>query len=211
VSAALPVRIGRCAAILAITSLLVPAIARARSPQDSDRTVTVRESIPFPTLRRPSSQLRNGSSRTVQAGRNGEKEVVYKSVADRREKISETLIRKPITEIVDEGRRASLPSRGYFSGRKIVTMSATTYDPYNCGGSGTGKTATGLQACYGVVAVDPHFIPLGTKLFIEGYGYAIAADTGGAIKGNRIDLCVDTKHDASGIKNMKAVKVHILD
>jgi len=114
-------------------------------------------------------------------------------------------------EIIEEGRQVSLPSRGYFSGRRMVTMVATTYDPYNCGGSGSGRTFTGLKGGYGVVAVDPHFVPLGTRLFIEGYGYAVAADTGGAIKGNRIDLGIDSQHDAKGVQNMKAVRVHILD
>ncbi len=55
-----------------------------------------------------------------------------------------------------------------------------------------GKTATGLQARKGIVAVDPSVIPLGTKLYIEGYGEAQAADIGSSIKGNRIDLCFDS-------------------
>jgi len=55
-----------------------------------------------------------------------------------------------------------------------------------------GKTATGLRARKGIVAVDPSVIPLGTKLYIEGYGEAQAADIGSSIKGNRIDLCFDS-------------------
>lgn len=56
-------------------------------------------------------------------------------------------------------------------------------------------TATGARATRGVVAVDPDVIPLGTRLYIPGYGYATAADTGGAIKGDRIDLCFDTRSE----------------
>jgi len=199
------------------SSRSVPAPNTVEKTQPEVKTVTQREPIPYSTLRKATSQLRSGTSRTVQNGTNGEKETVYRiyyksdNVELRREIVSTRILKHSTPEIVEEGRQASLPSRGYFSGRRVVTMSATTYDPYHCGGSGSGRTAAGLQGGYGVVAVDPAFIPLGTRLYIEGYGYAVAADTGGAIKGNRIDLGIDSKHDASGIKNMKAVRVQILD
>jgi 3D (Asp-Asp-Asp) domain-containing protein len=181
------------------------------------RNVVQREPIPYSTLRKPTSQLRSGTSRTVRNGVNGEKEVIYRvtyrtdGVELRSEVVSTRIIKKPIPEIVQVGRARMLASRGYFSGRRVVLMVATTYDPFNCGSpSSHGRTRTGLMGGYGVVAVDPRFIPLGTRLYIEGYGYAVAADTGGAIKGNRIDLCIDSKHDVH-IKDWHRVRVHILD
>jgi len=216
-------------AVLAITPKLLGApqdtdsnrsankAVQAEKTSPSVKSITQSEPIPYPTLRKATSQLRSGTSRTVQNGVNGEKQIVYRvyfktdGVELRREIVSTRIVKHSVPEIVEEGRQDSLPSRGYFSGRRVVIMSATVYDPYHCGGSGSGRTAAGLQGGYGVVAVDPKFVPLGTRLFIEGYGYAVAADTGGAIKGNRIDLGIDSKHDASSIKNMKAVRVHILD
>jgi 3D (Asp-Asp-Asp) domain-containing protein len=59
-----------------------------------------------------------------------------------------------------------------------------------------GITASGTIVSRGTVSVDPRIIPLGTKLYVEGYGHAYALDTGGAIKGNRIDLYVETKKEA---------------
>jgi 3D (Asp-Asp-Asp) domain-containing protein len=70
-----------------------------------------------------------------------------------------------------------------------LTMWATAYDAH-CSGC-NGLTATGQKTGYGVVAVDPNIIPLGTKLYIPGYGQAVAGDTGGSIKGNKIDLGFD--------------------
>jgi uncharacterized protein YabE (DUF348 family) len=60
----------------------------------------------------------------------------------------------------------------------------------------TGYTATGVRAGYGIAAVDPAVIPLGTRLYIPGYGFAVAADVGGAIVGDRIDLCYDDAQQA---------------
>lgn len=90
-------------------------------------------------------------------------------------------------------------------------MEATGYSP---GRRSTwphtdGTTALGMPAGYGIAAVDHSYIPLGTLLYVEGYGYALAADTGGAIHGNRIDLCFNSRKDALhyGRKN---VRVHIV-
>ena len=71
-------------------------------------------------------------------------------------------------------------------------MVATAYFSGGGGLSGNGITAIGFRAKKGIVAVDPRVIPLGTKLYIPGYGEALAADTGGWIKGNRIDLAFES-------------------
>lgn len=71
-------------------------------------------------------------------------------------------------------------------------MESTAYSPYE----GGPYTATGEYVRRGIAAVDPNTIPLGTKLYVEGYGHAVAADVGGAIKGNRIDLAFDSYQEA---------------
>lgn len=101
-------------------------------------------------------------------------------------------------------------SRGSSSG-KVITMVATGYDnswksnyPYY------GQPSyTGLPLQRGVVATDPNVIPMGTRLYVAGYGEAIAADQGGAIKGNRIDLYFDSHQEAMNW-GIKTVKVTIL-
>ena len=75
---------------------------------------------------------------------------------------------------------------------------------------GNGKyTATGSRLRKGLVSVDPKLIPLGTRLYIEGYGYAVADDVGGAIKGHRIDLAFDSRAEALQF-GRQSVKVYIL-
>ena len=85
-------------------------------------------------------------------------------------------------------------SRGMTRYSDALYMEATAYLPSDGGGSGI--TASGIPATYGVAAVDPSVIPLGTRLYIPGYGEAIAADTGGAIVGHKIDLCMESYGEA---------------
>jgi 3D (Asp-Asp-Asp) domain-containing protein len=97
-----------------------------------------------------------------------------------------------------------------FNYSNVYTMNASAYAPVvACCGKDDGITASGMRAGYGVVAVDPNYIKLGTKLYVEGYGYAIAADTGGAIKGYKIDLCYNTYNEAVNY-GRKNVQVYIL-
>ncbi|HKX17888.1 MAG TPA: 3D domain-containing protein [bacterium] len=123
-----------------------------------------------------------------------------------------TMLRPPVTEVVAVGTRAMIASRGDFAGHEYMMLEATAYysGPNNYGGGIGPRTAIGLLAQRGVVAVDPSVIPLGSHLFIEGYGYAIAGDTGGAIQGMRIDLCFNTYDDAINF-GRRTVKVYILD
>ena len=87
-------------------------------------------------------------------------------------------------------------------------MEATAYLPTD--GDGNGITASGMLAERGVVAVDTDVIPLGTRLYIPGYGMAIAGDTGGAIYGERIDLCMESYGEAMEF-GRRWVKVYVLE
>jgi 3D (Asp-Asp-Asp) domain-containing protein len=92
--------------------------------------------------------------------------------------------------------------------RRVVNMEASAYtteDP----GNGS-YTYRGNQLRKGLVAVDPNVIPLGARLYIEGYGYAIADDTGGYIRGNRIDLAYESRGEALQF-GRRTVSVYILD
>ncbi len=98
------------------------------------------------------------------------------------------------------------------SAGKTITVSATAYTA-NCNGcSGTTATGVNLKANPDakVIAVDPNVIPLGSKVYVEGYGYATASDTGGAIKGNKIDVFIPS-HDAAMSWGRKTVKVQVLN
>ena len=167
------------------------------------------EPIPNPTLREGNSEKSDGTKSV--AGINKD----VKSVP----KVKAAPVKKPVnrstrrnTEKLKFAKRGSNPTRGYFSVRRINSMSATAYtaDPAENGGNTSGRTAIGLKIGHGVVAVDPRIIPLGTRLFVEGYGHAVAADVGGAIKGHRIDLGYDSKRKMRKFGRRK-VNVHILD
>ena len=98
--------------------------------------------------------------------------------------------------------------------QKYFLMTATGYCPCElcCSPWNNGLTYTGAKAGRGCVAIDPkaRILKMGQKLYIEGYGYGVANDIGGAIKGWEIDLCFDTHREALEW-GRKLVKVYILE
>lgn len=97
-------------------------------------------------------------------------------------------------------------------GGKEFYANASAYTAYCTGCSGTTATGINLRANPNMklIAVDPRVIPLGSKVWVEGYGYAIAGDTGGAIKGNRIDLHMPTKEAAYQF-GRRQVKIKVIN
>ncbi|MBU5466013.1 LysM peptidoglycan-binding domain-containing protein [Virgibacillus sp. MSJ-26] len=95
---------------------------------------------------------------------------------------------------------------------KTISVSATAYTAKCDGCSGVTSTGVDLNANPNakVIAVDPSVIPLGSEVYVEGYGYATAADVGGAIKGNKIDVHVPTKGEATSW-GVRTVNVTIVE
>jgi 3D (Asp-Asp-Asp) domain-containing protein len=125
--------------------------------------------------------------------------------------LAEAVVRQPITKVVAVGTKPLIATQGPYTGKEIMYLEATAYypGPNNFGGGVGPKTAIGLMAKHGVVAVDPSVIKLGSRVYIDGYGEAVAGDTGGAIQGSRIDLCFDTYEEAMQF-GRRTIKVYIL-
>lgn len=164
------------------------------------REVTTYEKVEKSIEYRDTKELAKGTERVIQEGSDGLVEVVSEEtyvggvLTDSKE-ISRRVVTEPVNAIVERGTTSMVSTPvGDFKYDKALTVVATGYTQYDEGCDST--TATGTAAVRGVVAVDPSVIPLGTKLYIPGYGIASAEDTGGAINGNRIDLCYNSVNEA---------------
>lgn len=176
------------------------------------KLVVQNEPIGFKTITKFNPYSRGGRV-VLQKGVRGEKQVTYLVTYKDGVKVDckvekAVVIRQPQHEVVSISRGVLLSSRGLSISRSL-RMQATAYAPFRCGGSRSGRTACGFPAGKGIVAVDPRIIPLGTRLYVEGYGYCLAGDVGGAIKGNRIDLGFDTHREAVRF-GRRYVTVHVL-
>ncbi|THE10646.1 LysM peptidoglycan-binding domain-containing protein [Bacillus timonensis] len=124
----------------------------------------------------------------------------------------ETTATAPTTETANTSTAASPATETSKTSSKEFLMEATAYTA-TCEGC-SGITSTGINLLENpnakVISVDPSIIPLGSKVYVEGYGEAIAGDTGGAIKGNKIDVFIPSKQEAIHF-GRKQVKVTILD
>ncbi|WP_461207138.1 3D domain-containing protein [Clostridium sp. DL1XJH146] len=168
-----------------------------------------------------------GTKTVVQEGKLGEREIKTEVVLENGEEvsravISDEVVKEPTKEIVAVGTlgKLTLSRGGDITYKEQFTMRATAYSlSYADTGKtsdspGWGITYSGMHVVrdpsgYSTVAVDPNVIPLGSKLYVEGYGYAIAADIGGAIKGNDIDLYFNTTNESNAY-GVKYIKVYLL-
>jgi 3D (Asp-Asp-Asp) domain-containing protein len=180
-------------------------------------TKTQQTSLPYQTEYRFSPALRPGESKVIQEGENGiserETKIWYRDGQDyKRERGGTKVTKPPVNRVVIVGSSSALASRGDVRVRKVLELVATAYspDPRDNGYGNKGLTSTGLRVGYGIVAIDPRVIPYGTRLYVEGYGFAVAADCGSAIKGYRIDLAYDS-YERAKMYGRKKVKVFILE
>ncbi len=174
--------------------------------------------VPFKTLRREDMTLDLGKTRTTQEGQPGRVArlllVTYEAGREvSHQELSRTVLKEPVDRILRVGTAGDIVRGGQtIHFLKAMTMTSTAYEPgpISCGASATGYTYLGLKATRGIIAVDPRVIPLWTKVYVDGYGFAVAGDTGSAIKGNRIDVCYDTVEEALRW-GVRRVKIYILE
>lgn len=173
-------------------------------------TATSEESIDYETKYVDVDTIPRGSTRVQQAGSEGVRTVTYNvtyvnGVETAREKSGEYVSRQPTDRVIARGTGGTAVIGGVPSSYSYVLIcDSTVY-------TGGGITASGLPATEQVIAVDPTVIPLGTRVYIEGIGYRIAADTGGLIKGNFIDIYYETSNPNFAGYGRRNVKVYILD
>lgn len=179
--------------------------------------VTEEQEIAYDTQKREDSSLEVGLTRMFKNGTTGLLQVIYQvkyedGVEVLREEKSRTVVREPSPLVLLVGSLQQV-SRGGQDIRfeRALEVTATAYCPCAkcCGPTAVGMTSTGVPAAKGVIAVDPRVIPLGARVYVDGYGEALAADVGSAIKGNRIDVCFDT-HEEAWAWGVKKTKVYIL-
>ena len=184
----------------------------------------VEDSLDFAVEKKQDASLQKGKEKVVTAGEKGSISRTYEVVKENGKIVtknlqSEKVIKEPTKKVVSVGTKtvvasATTLSRGSSepaSGKEFY-VTATAYTPYCKGCSGTSATGINLRSDSGlkVIAVDPSVIKLGSKVWVEGYGTAIAGDTGGSIKGNKIDILVQSDTQARKW-GRKKVRVKVLN
>ncbi|MFF2755678.1 ubiquitin-like domain-containing protein [Psychrobacillus sp. NPDC058041] len=187
-------------------------------------TDVVEEETNFAVETKKDDSLLKGKEKVVQAGEKGSVSRTYEVVKENgnevsRNVVSEKVTKEPIKKVVAVGTKivTASVSRGENSsssstGENEFYVTATAYTAYCNGCSGVTTSGLNLKANpdLKVIAVDPNVIPLGSKVWVEGYGYAVAGDTGGAIKGKKIDLFMSSKSKAYDF-GRKKVRIKVLN
>jgi len=181
--------------------------------------------LPYETIRNRTRAVSSGQEHLRVQGVEGEKSITtavlyIAGIEDHRDHYYTEILSEPVNAILDIGMGwlgsltdVTAPDFHYF---KRLQMEATAYTAgflctgKNPGDPGYGVTASGRHVEHGIVAVDRSVIPLGTRLYVENYGFAIAADVGGAIRGDKIDLFMYEREDALRF-GRRSVNVWVLD
>ncbi|MEW6172518.1 MAG: ubiquitin-like domain-containing protein [Bacillota bacterium] len=166
--------------------------------------------VPYSTNRKPTTALSKGQTKVVTPGKNGTEtqrwEITYYDGKEKERRLLERkVINQPVNRVVLVGVTQTV-SRGGENLRytRMLIMQATAY-------TYTGRnTASGIAPHYGVAAVDPGVIKFGTRLYVDGYGYAVACDRGSSIVGDRIDLFYPSRGEAMAW-GVRTTKVYILE
>jgi len=215
-----PVSVQEAVALAGITlgekDILQPQTTEMVVPQQeievirvTEKVVSEDEAMPYQVERTTDPTLEKGLTRTLVSGKNGLARntlriTYYNGQEAKRELLKIETLSTPRNKVVAMGNITSVSRGGQrldFSEARYMEASAYTYTGHS--------TSTGQEPAVGMVAVDPSVIPLGTKLYIEGYGYAFAADTGGSIRGDRVDLFME-EHAQCANWGRKTVKIYIL-
>ena len=170
----------------------------------SEKIEVLTSEIPYQTVAKPADYPVGLPDKVVSRGSNGAQEQTIRLTLEDgkevdREILGQRVVKAPTNQVVSRGTQTSISRGGStIQFKRAYVMRATAY----CIPGGT--TATGAAVRTGIIAVDPRVIPLGKNVYVEGYGVARALDTGGAIRGNRIDLYMNSKEEALswGVRNV---------
>ena len=182
-------------------------------PQDV-KLVSLEEEVPFGVEYYDDNTLSYGVEKIGRHGKPGKIAIVAKSIvgADGKTQLVELerkQVEEPKNQIIRRGLQQAVETpEGWKRYSKKMVAHTTAYT-IHCG-NGDGLTSIGLVPRVGIVAVDPNVIPYYTKMYIPGYGIAVAGDCGGAINGNDVDVFVESYEDAIrwGRRN---VEIYILE
>lgn len=173
----------------------------------TEKEETVTTEIPYQVVAQPADFPVGFPDRIVNRGENGvNQQVVQITYEDgkevQRDVQKQEVVKTPVNQVVARGAQTSISRGG-----KTINFSRAILVRASAYSSGS-VTSTGAAVHYGVVAVDPRVVPLGSSLYVEGYGEGIALDTGGAIKGNRVDLYMDSE-EAANSWGVRSIAVYI--
>jgi uncharacterized protein YabE (DUF348 family) len=184
-------------------------------------TDVVEENVDYAVVKRKDSSLPKGTEKVLDSGTKGKVEKRYEVVLENGKEVSRKLIDTNVLK-ESEDRVVAVGTKVYThtvsrgapdNYSKELYVQSSAYTAYCDGCSGyTSWGGINLRANPDkkVIAVDPRVIPLGSKVWVEGYGYAIAADQGSAIKGNKIDVFFPSRTQALNW-GRKSVVIRILD